>query len=596
MRLALASEEPRPHAALVIPCHLAPGVASHHVSPGQGKMRSMVLRASEGDTAALRKARGAFFTPEPVARYITEWAVRAMSDRILEPSCGEASFLMAAVDRLTALRSPGGDDQYAALDGIELHKESARAARRLLRSAGVDAQVTVTDFFCVNPTGTYDVVIGNPPYVRYQDFSGTARARSREAALRAGVGLTNLASSWAAFAVQSALFLRPGGRMGLVLPAELLSVNYAAEVRRFLMQSFAHVDLVLFTERVFPEVQEEVLLLLAEGYCHGPTDRASIYQARNAAELATIAAGRTWTPNSPEEKWTPSLLSADALNAYTGVLSSGGFTVLESWGDTTLGMVTGNNKYFALSPARVAELGLESKDVLRLSPPGSRHLRGLAFNTGALNELGRNGSATWLFRPLDEPSPAARAYIATGEAAGVDTAYKCRVRKPWWRVPDLAPADLLLTYMNADTPRLSTNAAHAAHLNSVHGVYLHPKVRKLGKALLPLASLTSMTLVGAETVGRAYGGGMLKLEPREADRLPVPPAALVEAAAGRLATVRPQVAGLLRSGKLIQASKLVDEILLVAELGMPRTDVRVLRDAHAELTARRSARACRGAH
>lgn len=59
--------------------------------------------------------------------------------------------------------------------------------------------------------------------------------------------------------------------MGLVLPAELLSVNYAAEVRRFLLQSFERVDLVLFTERVFPDAQEEVLLLLAEGYLQGPT-------------------------------------------------------------------------------------------------------------------------------------------------------------------------------------------------------------------------------------------------------------------------------------------------------------------------------------
>jgi adenine-specific DNA methylase len=564
-------------------------------------MPNMVGGVSHGDAATLqkarkaRKARGAFFTPEAVARYITEWAVRSASERILEPSCGEASFLLAAVRRLGALRTPGGSEQYAALDGIELHRASARAARTLLQSAGVDARVDVNDFFCVDPTGCYDVVIGNPPYIRYQDFSGAARARSREAALRAGVGLTNLASSWAAFAVHSALFLRRGGRMGLVLPAELLSVNYAAEVRRFLLQSFKRVDLVLFTERVFPEAQEEVLLLLAEGYLDGPTDYASIFQVRNASELATVAAGRTWTPTRPEEKWTPSLLSVDALDAYTRLLSSGDFTVLETWGDTTLGIVTGNNKYFALSPARVGDLGLESTDLLRLSPPGSRHLRGLAFASTALNELGRNGSATWLFRPADEPSPAAWAYIAAGEAAGVDTAYKCRVRNPWWRVPSLPPADLLLTYMNADTPRLSTNTAKAAHLNSVHGVYLAAKVRRLGKALLPLASLTSMTLVGAETVGRSYGGGMLKLEPREADRLPVPPTALVEAAAERLMKIRPQVAGLLRGGKLIEASKLVDNVLLVGELGMSRAAVRVLRNAHAELAARRVARGRRGA-
>ena len=543
------------------------------------------------DTAELRKARGAFFTPEPVARYITDWAVRSTADQVLEPSCGEASFLLAAVDRLAELRRAGQlDGQLAALDGVELHPASAAAARRLLAQAGVDARIEVGDFFCVDPTGSYDVVIGNPPFIRYQDFSGEARARSRAAALRAGVGLTNLASSWAAFAVHSALFLRPGGRMGLVLPAELLSVNYAAEVRRFLLESFRQVDLVLFTERVFPGVLEEVVLLLADGYRHGPTDHASIYQARNAAQLADLAVARAWHPARPEDKWTPSLLSADALTAYTALISGEGFTTLETWGDTSLGMVTGNNRYFALSPARVAELGLASSDLLRMTPPGSRHLRGLTFTTAALGELGRQGGATWLFRPAGEPSPAAQAYIAAGETANVHTAYKCRVRSPWWRVPLVAPADLLLTYMNADTPRLTTNAAKTRHLNSVHGVYLRPPVRQLGARLLPLASLTSMTLVGAETVGRAYGGGMLKLEPREADRLPVPAPDIVEAAGAALTAIRPQVGKLLRGGKLVDAAKLVDDVLLVGQLGMTRAQVRVLRDAHAELTARRVAR------
>lgn len=544
------------------------------------------------DTAELRKARGAFFTPDRVARYITDWAVRSMSDRVLEPSCGEASFLLAAVDRLAVLRgSEQVENQGGTLDGVELHKESADAARALLRQAGVAARIVEGDFFCVDPTGSYDVVIGNPPFIRYQDFSGEARARSRAAALRAGVGLTNLASSWAAFAVHAALFLRPGGRMGLVLPAELLSVNYAAEVRRFLLGSFASVELVLFSERVFPGVQEDVVLLLAEGYRQGPTDHASIYQVRNADGLSATAAGRAWRPARPEDKWTASLLSAESLAAYEGLLTGDGFTVLETWGDTTLGMVTGNNKYFTLSPQRAHELGLSPRDLLRLSPPGSRHLRELSLTSHALTDLGKEGAATWLFRPKGDPSPAGWAYISAGETANVHTAYKCRVRTPWWRVPHVPPADLLLTYMNADTPRLTTNSARAGHLNSVHGVYLRPEVRTLGAELLPLASLTSMTLLGAETVGRAYGGGMLKLEPKEADRLPVPAPAVVSAAAEQLRALRPQVAQLLRAGQLLLAVGLVDEVLLVDQLGISRSRLALLREAHAGLTARRSARA-----
>lgn len=569
--------------------------------PQSGMDQTVPMASVPFDNATARKARGAFFTPEPLATYVTDWAVRSPTDRVLEPSCGEAAFLLAAVERLTALRQSSPQSEPApTLDGVELHETSAAAARELLAAAGVSANITTADFFTVAPEPRYDAVIGNPPYIRYQDFNGAARARSRSAALRAGVPISGLASSWAAFTIHASLFLKPGGRIGLVVPAELLTVNYAAVVRTFLMERFSTVRLVMFTERVFGAgVLEEVVLLLADGYDptgkHG-TDHCELFEVLNAAALSESAVARTWKPVRSGDKWTPSLLSSEALKTYTGLTLGNDFTVLESWGDTTLGMVTGNNKYFALSPARVPELKLKTTDLIRLSPPGSRHLRGLNFTDSALAELGRAGSATHLFRPPGAPSPAALAYIAAGETAGVHTAYKCRVRTPWWRVPLVKPADLLLTYMNADTPRLTTNRAKAHHLNSVHGVYLRPEHKRLGLDMLPLASLNSLTLVGAETVGRAYGGGMLKLEPKEADRLPVPSPELVAAARAALSNIRPQMASHLRGGGLLEAARMVDNILLVGELGMPRSEVRSLRDAHAELTARRVARNSRGAN
>lgn len=163
------------------------------------------------DTDALRKSRGAFFTPPEVADYVARWAVRTATDRVLEPSCGEAAFLLAAHQRLATLSPEGGE---GSLDGVELHDASARAARAVLRDVGAHARIRVGDFFTVEPAPAYDAVIGNPPYIRYQDFAGADRAASRRAALHAGVALTGLASSWAAFTVHSALFLKSGGRLG----------------------------------------------------------------------------------------------------------------------------------------------------------------------------------------------------------------------------------------------------------------------------------------------------------------------------------------------------------------------------------------------
>lgn len=546
----------------------------------------MTRRLPTLDSPELRKARGAFFTPPEICRYIADWAIRTGDDAVLEPSCGEAAFLVAAAERLATL--PASRDQRS-LRGFELHEPTARDARAQLHGLGINVGIEVADFFDVQPTGDIDAVIGNPPYVRYQGFAGAERSRAQASALRAGVRLSALASSWAAFTVHSALFLKAGGRLALVLPAELLSTNYASEVRAFLMRRFASVRLVLFTERVFPGVLEEVVLLLAEG--EGPTDHCELHQFRDAGGLAGGAQRISrWHPSNPLAKWTPALLEPTALTVYRGLSDSEAFTTLETWGDVTLGAVTGANHYFALTQDQVVALGLSEEEVLPLSPPGSRHLRGLGFSLSEWEALRRAGRRVWLFRPTAQPTAPATAYIGTGAEAGVNRAYKCRIRDPWWRTPVVPPPDFFVTYMNADTPRLVANEAGVHHLNSVHGLYLSEDQDREIASLLPIASLNSLTLLGAETVGRAYGGGMLKLEPREADVLPVPGAPAVERGASELRSIRASVCAALSERNLPGAVAIVDRAFLCGSLDVPETDIRQLADARRELADRRRAR------
>lgn len=510
----------------------------------------------------------------------------------MEPSAGDAAFLVAAVERLSKLRR--GKVSEPEVDGFEIHAHSAKIARQRIRNAGGKPHVRESDFFDIAPEPIYDAVIGNPPYIRYQNFSGEARAKSRQAAFRGGVALSGLASSWAAFTVHSALFLKPGGRLGLVLPAELLTVNYAAPVRQFLFDRFRCVELVLFAQQVFPEADADVVLLLAEGYSEGPAGYATIRQTKNAESLVTLEAGQAWKPADPAGKWIGSLVDQAALDALSSLTSGGYFAPLEVWGDTTLGIVTGNNRYFALSPGRAQELGLRSSELLPLSPPGSAHLRGLTLTPELLAELGKGGQSTLLFYPRAKPSKAAEAYIEDGHRTGVDTAYKCRVRKVWYRVPLVRPADLLLTCMNADTPRLVANEAGAYHLNSVHGVYLREVVREMGCELLSLASLNSVTLMHAEMVGRAYGGGILKIEPKEADLWAVPSYGLVRSRRVALRSIKNRVADLLATGRLLEAVKLVDRALLIDGRVLSIEQVGRMRAARELLANRRERRSTSG--
>ena len=86
----------------------------------------------------------------------------------------------------------------------------------------------------IAPCHTSMRLLGTPPFIRYQEHTGPARKQSLKAALAQGVRLSGLASSWAALLVHACAFLKPEGRLAMVLPAELLTVGYAEPIRLWL--------------------------------------------------------------------------------------------------------------------------------------------------------------------------------------------------------------------------------------------------------------------------------------------------------------------------------------------------------------------------
>ena len=73
-----------------------------------------------------------------------------------------------------------------------------------------------------------------------------------------------LINAWVSFVVACVQMLDANSKIGLVIPAELLQVEYAKDLRRFLMSSLQRTTIVTFKELVFPDVEQEVVLLLGE--------------------------------------------------------------------------------------------------------------------------------------------------------------------------------------------------------------------------------------------------------------------------------------------------------------------------------------------
>lgn len=545
-----------------------------------------------------RKGRGAFLTPAPIAEFLAQWAIRGRRGaRVLDPTCGDGVFLRAAARELTRLGSPkGGLDEH--VYGVDLHVPSLEDATRLLEADGFDAQLIPSDFFELAPPGEllstlplFDSVIGNPPFVRYQQHTGAARKASILAALRQGVRLSGLASSWAAVLVHAGGFVAPDGRLAMVLPAELLTVGYAEPVRQWLRQRFAAVKLVIFERLQFDDAIENVVLLLAQGT--GGCDAFSLYYVGDADDLTGIRAFDEFAVTlSADGKWTDLLLTIKQRQLFKSVAGTH-FTPLSTYGSPELGTVTGANSYFALNESTRRAYSLrEGRDVIRISPPGTKHLRGLTFSTRDWEQLRDSDEAVWLLCPESDARVTAglARYLDEGRALGVPDAYKCRVRAAWYRPPAVTAPDLFFTYMSYRYPRLIQNRAKVTFLNSMHGVRLVKDAPNNARHSLPLLALNSVTMLGAEIHGRSYGGGVLKMEPREAALLPMPDESAAETA---WATLKPEHAKLskqLLKGEWAEVVARVDEVLLCRTLGLSAEEKTLLHDAASSLRARRMSR------
>jgi hypothetical protein len=480
------------------------------------------------------------------------------------------------------------------LSGVDLHQPSLDTSAELLGDLGTGANLVRSDFFEL-PTpaqmgdlvGWQDAVIGNPPFVRYQEHRGDVRKRSATAALAQGVRLSGLASSWAATLVHASGFLKPTGRLAMVLPAELLTVGYAEPIRRWLRKRFAVVNLVMFERLQFRGADEQVVLLVAHGT--GPCDSFCLFHVDDADDLAGLHPLDPIGANpAAEGKWSDLMLSLDVRQLFKTTVAER-MTRLDNYGTPELGTVTGANDYFALSEVTRREYGIAEKHLKRISPPGTRHLKGLGFSRAQWEELKLAGERVWLLHPEKQArSKGLAAYLEQGVERGVPEAYKCTVRDPWWRPPAVSVPDLFFTYMSHRYPRLITNGARTTFVNSMHGVRLNDDSPTEACEALPLLALNSATMLGAEVMGRSYGGGILKMEPREAASLPVPGPDALLGAWRTLSSQSPNLDAALKRGEWWSVVAEVDRVLLKDVLGLSSDEVVAIRDAATLLRVRRT--------
>lgn len=510
------------------------------------------------------KVRGGYYTPPAVANFLARWVAEA-GGKVLEPSCGDGRILRELVTV--------ADD----VQGVELVPEEAAKAREF----GPVAEGSLFDWLGANQHGKWDGVAGNPPYIRFGNWDTSHRQPALDLMSSVGLRPSKLTNAWVPFTVASALATRDGGRVGLVIPAELMQVTYAAQLREYLLTSFSEITLVTFERLVFDGILQEVVLFLGvKG--EGPA-RMRTLPLREASDLVSADLD---VPSAPallhdHEKWTKYFLAPKHIDLLRALRASDELTPLGKLASVDVGIVTGRNSFFTLSDKQVRDLGL----VEHVSPLVSRgaQLSGILYDGDSRTQDLATNLRTWI---LDAPKeldghPVLAEYVASGERDGVHTGFKCSIRKPWWRTPSMwVPEAFMLRQIHL-APRVTANTAGATTTDTVH------RIRMLDgndPVALAVAFHNSATFAFTEVMGRSYGGGILELEPREAELLPMPSPK----------HVTPELAAdvdmLLKSGEVEKALELVDRHVLVGALGWAPERVDACRAAWTTLRNRRTAR------
>ncbi|MCP3660396.1 MAG: class I SAM-dependent methyltransferase [Bacteroidetes bacterium] len=461
------------------------------------------------------KLRGGFYTPHLIAQFILQWAFNGNTRMdILEPSCGDGVFLEEIKKRKYL---------YNSILAIELDPLEAKKTNLLNLEKCI---VKNEEFhgFCNRTKKRFDLIVGNPPFIRYQYFD---KKQQDEAGLifnKAKLKYSKLTNSWVSFIVGSSLLLKKTGKIGFVVPAEILQVSFAKTLRKFLAKFYNKISIVSFEKLVFPDIQQEIVLLLCE---KNNTKKHFIdhVEVKDMQSLMDLDVSKLKIPTKDidfkSNKWTFYFLDQKEINFIEKIKKDPNFLTMGDFARVEVGITTGANSFFSVPYSTVDSYQLQ--DFAQPMVGRSVQVTGSVFtkNDWEHNQKNEARANLLVFPSKDKLKKykGAKAYIAHGEENNIHTGYKCRIRNEWQIIPSLWASDALFLRRSNLYPKFLTNQIEAYTTDTMHRVRIN---KNINKDALVASYYNSLSFAFAEISGRSHGGGVLELMPNEVKDIIVP--------------------------------------------------------------------------
>ncbi len=464
-----------------------------------------------------KKLRGAYYTPLSLAAKMVEiFKADKTIHSILEPSCGDGVFIDAVIKE-------GFIEQGTDLTAVEINaEETDKLKQKFNKYNGITVlNQDFFEFYFTNVSNRFDLILGNPPYIRYQYLEESQREEMSSILESHGMKANKLINAWVGFLVACVQLLSDHGKIAFVIPAEILQVVYAEDLRLFLANRLSKITLVTFEELVFPDIEQEIVVLIGE---KGTSQKGiRIVELNNLEDLKSLNLEAVEFQNIGHihEKWTKYFTTKSENELMNSFRKDPRFQKLSDVALINVGITTGNNKYFSVTQQIVDKYELQS--VVRPLIGRSSHAKSVYFEQKDWQENVDEGKAAYL---IDFPSipywdypESHKEYIEWGEKTGQSKGYKLRIRENWYQIPSIWVPDAFFLRRNNLYPKFVLNCCNAVSTDTMHRIKFNEGI---DAERIVLSYYNSISFAFTEICGRSYGGGVLEILPGEVGNVLVP--------------------------------------------------------------------------
>jgi hypothetical protein len=466
----------------------------------------------------LLREKGQFWTPAWVAEAMVAFATAGQPVPVFDPAVGGGAFLLAALKLFGAkAKFAGTEVDPDALKDVQ----AAEAARANL------SQVQIRDFVLDPPDEFHPAIVANPPYIRHHRLGAPLKGKLRRLGLETvGKPLDGRAGIHVYFLIRALQRLAKGGRLAFIMPADTCEGVFAPLLWRWVASNYRLVAVVTFAPEAapFPGVDTNALIFCLENAAPG----RQFFWARCLARSPELG---EWL-REPRAPWKGKAIRVQRRTMKEGLRTglsrgarrtNGQTAALGDYCKVLRGVATGANAFFFLTRERAEALSLGS-EFLVPAVGRTRDVTGPVLSREVLRQLESKGRPTLLFspdgRPLDHFPAAARAYLRVGERAGLPARPLLATRRPWYKMERREIPLFLFAYLGRRNARFIKNEAAVMPLTGFLCVFPRETggdfVERLWRLLQDPETVANLALVG-----KSYGSGCLKVEPRALERLPI---------------------------------------------------------------------------